>query len=261
MPDSAYFYDRLARLYGKDGLKKLESSVVMIVGLGGVGSWAAEAVVRCAVGKVILVDFDEVCETNINRQLQATSETLHKYKTEALAERFKKINPNISVISINSHLTQENCAQIMEHKPDFVIDAIDNITAKCFLINYCKKNNTPMIVSCGSGGRSNPEKIKITDLGLTENDALARNVRRILREKYAFPAKGKFGIKAVCSSENFIKPQEGLKPNETKNSISLGEGNNKKHPPLILGTACFITGIFGFMCASQAVNALLNKGE
>lgn len=156
----------------------------MIIGLGGVGSWAAEGLARSGVGHLSLVDFDYVCITNTNRQLQAMAGTIGKRKVEVLAERFQKINP---MAKIDAHLkfyNADSSADLFSAKPDFVIDAIDNITAKCHLLSFCRSNNIPVVTSVGSGGRLDPTQIRVTDLARTEGDPLARAVRKILRQKY-----------------------------------------------------------------------------
>lgn len=256
--EDKYFFDRLFRLYGEENVEKLKKAHIMLFGLGGVGSWAAEALARSAIGKITLVDFDIINETNINRQMPALSNTIGIEKVKIAADRLSKINPEIKVIPRNIRLMPENTEEILADMPSVVIDAVDNVTAKCFLINYCRANKIPIIVSCGSGGRADPSKVKIEDLGETENDALARVVRGILRKKYNFPKKGKFGIQAICSSEIACKPFAGLKPNETKNTI-VENCNEAKRSSMILGTACFVTGTFGFFCAAAAIGKILGK--
>ena len=287
-----YYFDRLVRLYGPEKFEKLRNAHVMLFGLGGVGSWAAEALARTAIGRITLVDFDIIGDTNMNRQMPALCDTVGSDKTAVAAERLKKINPAAEIIIKNMRLMPENTAELFKEacaakKPDAVIDAIDNLTAKCFLINFCREHKIPLIVSCGSGGRTDPSKIRVMDLGETENDALARTVRGILRKKYNFPKKGKFGIKAVCSSEPFRRPFEGPKPDEKKNflresrssaylcpsacgktdkngngavsSLALENksGENSKRAAPVLGTACFVTGTFGFFCAAEAIKEII----
>ena len=303
------YFDRLCRLYGKAVLEKLKAAHVLICGLGGVGSWAAEAIARTAIGRITLADFDIIGGTNINRQLPALSDTIGIKKTEAMAARFRKINPESAIKACDICLNPSNIPNLLAESPDIVIDAIDNVTAKCFLIAHCRKNGIPIIVSCGSGGRTDPSKIKVCDLAETQNDALARSVRYILRQKYGFPRKGRFGIQAVCSSELPHKPFSGINADESRhvlpfgslhfqgsfsselpsgfpapgiksavksevnaeksenpaNSVKLGNtdsmNNNNSEMPVrrsfINGTACFVTGSFGFFCASEAVKKII----
>jgi len=253
-----YYFDRLCRLYGKENLAKFKAAHVLICGLGGVGSWAAEAVARTAIGRITLADFDIVGETNINRQMPALTDTFGREKTAVIAERISKINPACRIEIKNMLLTPENIPFLFQEKTTVVIDAIDNVTAKCFLIAYCRKNKIPIIVSCGSGGRKAPSKIAVRDLAETENDALARSVRYVLRQKYGFPRKGNFGITAVCSSEIPNSPYPGLKQEETKH-ILPHEGKAPARMPFISGTACFVTGTFGFFCAAEAVKTIIGS--
>jgi len=237
---------RLEKLAGADGVRKLRSSSVMIIGCGGVGSWAAEAVARSAVGRITLVDFDTVSRSNINRQLPALENTLGEYKTEIIAARMKLINPEAAVMTYNLKIEESNIPVLLADRPDFVIDAIDDVRAKCALINYCKEKDINIIVSTGSGNKTDPTMIKINDLGLTKQDPLARAVRNTLRKKFGFPKSGKFGIPCVCSEE--IPRTAGSR--EEENSAGCKSFS---------GTLCCVTGSFGFACASFIVRKLLRE--
>jgi len=189
-------------------------SHVLVVGLGGVGSWAAEAIVRAGVGRVTIVDFDEICVTNANRQLHALTGLVGQQKSDVMGERLRKINPQARIRALATFYNQDSHAEVFAERPDFVIDAIDNITNKCFLIAHCHKEGIPIVVSTGSAGRLDPTQVEVTDLARTENDPLAHSIRRILRQQYGFPAEkpGKkpqpFGVAAVFSRENVIQPEE-----------------------------------------------------
>lgn len=249
-------FDRIARLYGDEGLAKLKAAHVMVVGVGGVGSWAAEAVARSAVGRLTLVDFDTVCIRNFNRQLQALTGNVGRLKAEVLAERLRLVNPAARIDAVTVPLTDQNCAQLLAGRP-FVIDAIDHITSKCFLIDYCRREKLPCVVSTGSGGRKDPTQVRVTDLGRTEMDPLARAVRQILKEKYDFPRKGAFGVNCVCSLEKPVKPREDMPHTDCRAGCMCPQGENdfnccsKKNA--VLGTAGFVTGAFGLACAAEAV--------
>lgn len=249
-------FDRMLRLVGAEGLARLRGAHVMVIGCGGVGSWAAEGVARSAVGHITLIDFDKVCVTNFNRQVQAVSGAEGRLKVEVLAERLRLINPAAVVETVERPFCEETHAGIMACAPDFVIDAIDNITSKCFLINYCRSKAIPMVTSTGSAGRLDPTLIRIEDLGRTRVDPLARAVRQILRAKYGFPAKGDYGVQAVCSIEESSLSREGGSPDDHKPGFCPG-AEEKARPPVresvVLGTAGFVTGAFGFACASAAV--------
>ena len=257
MEDPERRFDRMARLVGPKGMEKLKKAHVMVIGCGGVGSWAAETVARAAVGRITVIDFDTVCIRNFNRQLQALSGTIGKHKALLLAERLRLVNPEARIDGVANYFNDQTCAVQMKDRPDYVIDAIDHITSKCFLINYCRSNSIPMIVSTGSGGRMDPTQVRIMDLGLTEMDPLARAVRQILREKYDFPRKGKFGVDAVCTLEKAEKPHESMEATDCKAGCLCPQGENEfqscTKKSIVLGTAGFVTGAFGMACASAAV--------
>ena len=260
MEDPERRFDRMARLVGPAAMAKLRRSHVMVIGCGGVGSWAAETVARSAVGRVTVVDFDTVCIRNFNRQLQALSGTIGRPKAVLLAERLRLVNPEARIDAVAGYFNHETCDTLMAERPDFVIDAIDHITSKCFLINYCREKGLPLAVSTGSGGRMDPTQVRLTDLGLTEGDPLARAVRDILRKKYGFPKKGKFGIQAVCTLEPHMKPHESMESTDCKAGCLCPQGENEfqscTKKSVVLGTAGFVTGAFGMACASAAVRHL-----
>lgn len=258
-------FDRMGRLVGDRKMRKLLESHVLVVGLGGVGSWAAEAVVRSGVGEVTIVDFDEICVTNFNRQIHALQGHVGRDKAEVLAERFGRINPRARIHPLVQFYNFETCPGIFSRRPDFVIDAIDNVTAKCHLLNHCRKEGIPVVCSTGSGGRLDPLRIRSSDLSETETDPLARAIRRILRGKYGFPERGSFGIPAVYSVEPATPPEELGYDNGAGFRCVCPQGDNPyfqcDNRNLILGNAGFVTGAFGMACASIAVRALIDRIE
>lgn len=258
-------FDRMGRLVGDRGMKKLLESHVMIIGLGGVGSWAAESIVRSGVGRVTLVDFDEICVTNTNRQLHALAGMVGKDKSTVMAERMTQINPRVKATAIPKFYNADHCAEIFSERPDFVIDAIDHVTSKCHLLNFCRNEKLPVITSTGSGGRLDPTKVKVADLALTTVDPLARALRGILRELYQFPNKEgePFGIQAVYSTEAATEPEELHYDGGKGFRCVCPQGDNpyftcdKRN--VIMGNASFVTGTFGLVCASIAVQELLKS--
>jgi len=256
-------FDRMGRLVGDAKMKRLMDAHVMVIGIGGVGSWAAEAVVRSGVGKVTLVDFDEICVTNANRQIHALAGVVGKQKTDVMAERLRQINPRVEIRALAKFFNQESQAEVFSVRPDHVIDAIDSVTAKCQLLTYCRTENVPVVCSTGSGGRLDPTQVKVTDLAFTEVDPLARELRKILRLKYGFtPEEGvPWGIPAVYSAEPYTDPIElhydggkGFRcvcPNGDNPYFTCDRRN------VIMGNAGFVTGTFGMVCASVAVRALI----
>jgi tRNA A37 threonylcarbamoyladenosine dehydratase len=257
-------FDRMGRLVGDRRMKRLLESHVMVLGLGGVGSWAAESIVRSGVGEVTLVDFDEICITNFNRQLHALNGMVGKQKAPVMAERMKSINPGLKVNAFAKFYNVAHCEEIFARRPDFVIDAIDNVTAKCHLLDYCLSNQIPLVCSTGSGGRLDPTRIKVADLAMTEVDPLARELRKILRQKYGFPPDGEtFGIPAVYSDEMYREPEELHYDGGKGFRCVCPQGDNPyftcDRRNLIMGNASFVTGAFGLACASVAVRALIDE--
>ena len=256
-------FDRMGRLVGDGGMKSLFASHVMVIGLGGVGSHAAESLVRSGVGKVTLVDFDKVCITNTNRQLQAMKGMVGKYKATVLAERLRKINPQAQVDDAVAFYNAPNSEELLGLAPDYVVDAIDNVTAKCHLLATCIEKGIPVVSSTGASGRMDPTSIQTADLAETRNDPLAAMVRKLLRQNYNFPREGKFGIPSVFSVESISMPEE-LHYDEGKGfrCVCPGGANNFHscdNRNIIYGTAGFVTGTFGLTCASLVVRGLLGK--
>jgi len=254
-------FDRLGRLIGDESMKKLMGAHVMIIGLGGVGSWCAEMLARSGVGKLTLIDFDEICVTNFNRQLHALQGMVGKQKAEAVAERLRKINPQAEFVPVMKFFNQDSKDEIFETYPDFVVDAIDSITPKCMLLAFCHEKGIPVISSTGSAGRLDPTRIQIADLGETEIDPLAKAVRRILRQQYGFSDKGPFGIQAVYSMEPPTEPEE-LRYDQGKGfKCVCPQGNNTffncDNRNVIMGSAGFVTSAFGMACASYVVKEII----
>ncbi len=256
-------FDRMGRLVGDDAMKRLMNSHVMILGLGGVGSWAAESIVRSGVGRVTLVDFDEICVTNFNRQLHALQGSVGKKKAEVLADRLSRINPQATIVPLVKFYTRDTADEIMTPHPDYVIDAIDHITGKCHLLNYCTTHKIPIVTCTGSGGRLDPTQVKTCDLAQTQLDPLARDVRRILREKYQFPKTGDFGIQAVYSPEPVTMPHDLTYDNGKGFRCVCPQGETGPftcdNRNLIMGNAGFVTGAFGMAAASLAVRTLIQN--
>ena len=183
-------YDRrfagVAKVYGEDAFAHYERSHVMVIGIGGVGSWAVEALARSGVGELTLVDMDVVAASNINRQLPAMSSTLGHEKIAVMAERCKQINPRIKINLIDDYLTPENIAELLASQPDVILDCIDDVKAKFALMLYCRFNKMQLIVSGGAGGKLDPLKIRVADLSKTEQDPMLAKLRSQLRGKGIF---------------------------------------------------------------------------
>ena len=253
-------FDRMGRLCGDAGMERLFGAHVMVVGLGGVGSFAVEALVRSGIGRLSLVDFDRVCVTNTNRQLQAVQGVIGRGKAALLAERVRLVNPQAQAEPIAKFYSEKTADEILVRRPDFLIDAIDNVTAKCHLLAACRERGIPVVSSMGASGRWDPTSIRVVDLAETRRDPLADAVRRILRRKHGFPASGAFGISAVYSEELPQDPIELHYDGAAGFQCVCPGGNNDVHGceerRLIYGTASFVTGSFGLAAASVVVRAL-----
>lgn len=202
----------VSRLYGSAGARAISEAHVIVVGVGGVGSWAAEAMARTDVRRITLIDLDNVAESNTNRQIQALNNEFGKAKIRALAERFALINPRASVEQIEEFVDADNVAELIAPGA-FVIDCIDQVRAKAAMIAHCRKIGN-WIVTCGAaGGRVDPTRIQVGDLGRLKGDPLLSNVRYRLRKEYGFPAVGHktqpapFRIPAVFSDEPVKRPE------------------------------------------------------
>jgi tRNA A37 threonylcarbamoyladenosine dehydratase len=202
----------IARLYGERALERFRAAHVCVVGVGGVGSWIVEALARSAVGRLTLIDLDNVAESNINRQIQALSTTVGMPKIEALKQRIALINPYCEVELIEDFIDPDNIPQMIgTDRFDYVVDAIDSVKAKAALIAYCSQHAMPLIVIGGAGGQLDPTKIEVRDLARTEQEPLLKKVRKVLRAHYGFARgeKNKYHIDAVFSMEPLRYPQSG----------------------------------------------------
>lgn len=258
-------FDRMGRLVGDDQMKQLFKSHVMVIGLGGVGSWAAESLARSGIGRITLIDFDEICITNANRQLHALQGLVGQKKANVMAERLKKINPQAKIESVPLFYNKESSEQILNLQPDCILDAIDNLTAKTHLLNECRRRRIKVITSGGASGKMDPTRIKIIDLAQTNIDPLSHSVRKILRQEYAFPKEKFFDIPCVFSDEIPIQPIE-LK-------YDMGQGfkcvcpqgeidpHGCMHRSVIYGTASFVTGAFGLAMASWVVRNIVQHQQ
>lgn len=190
------------RLYGRDGFARIRAAHGIVVGVGGVGSWAAEALARSGLGRITLIDMDVVAESNLNRQAHATVTTLGANKVDAMRARIHSFAPSVQVQLIDDFLTPENVAMLIPADASFVIDAADKMRAKVAMALHCVAHKIPLIACGGAGGKSDASRLKIDDLTFTEQDALLAKLRVDLRQNHGFPrGKKKFHIAAVFSPE------------------------------------------------------------
>ncbi|MGC7559641.1 tRNA cyclic N6-threonylcarbamoyladenosine(37) synthase TcdA [Pasteurella sp. PK-2025] len=239
----------IGRLYGTEGLARLRQAHICVIGIGGVGSWCVEALARSGVGKLTLIDMDDICVTNINRQIHALSGNIGQLKTEVMKERVERINPECDVKIIDDFISCENLADYLLPDYDYVIDAIDSVKTKAALIAYCKRHKIKIISVGGAGGQTDPTQIQITDLSKTIQDPLLAKVRSVLRKEYQFSQnpKRKFGIDCVFSTQPLIFPKMAENC-EVSATMNCANG---------FGAATMITATFGFFAVSRVIDKLL----
>src|SRR6516164_949486 len=200
----------LSRLFGSAGLASLRRAHVCVVGLGGVGSWTVEALARSGIGQLTLIDMDDVCISNVNRQIHALDAELGQPKVEVLARRVRAINPECVVHQLHSFFLKSNARQVLQTPFDGVVDAIDGPSLKCLLIASCRERKIPIVAVGGAGGRQDPTAIEVTDLAFSSGDRLLQQVRRKLRRDYGFPRGDQpFGVECVVSRELPVFPTRG----------------------------------------------------
>ncbi|PBP85160.1 tRNA cyclic N6-threonylcarbamoyladenosine(37) synthase TcdA [Pseudomonas syringae] len=246
----------IARLYGIEGLARLRAAHVAVVGIGGVGSWAAEAMARSGVGEISLFDMDDVCVSNSNRQLHALSTTVGQSKVEVMAERIRAINPYCIVHAVSDFVTRDTMAECITPDMDFVIDCIDSVNAKAALISWCKRRKIQMVTTGGAGGQIDPTLIQIADLNRTFNDPLASKVRSTLRRDYGFSRTPNrhYSVPCVFSTEQLRYPKpDGSICLEKK---FVGEGV-KLDCAGGFGAVMMVTATFGMVAATRAVDKLV----
>jgi tRNA A37 threonylcarbamoyladenosine dehydratase len=256
--DSERRFGGIRRLYGDAGVQRFREAHVCVIGIGGVGSWAAEALARSAVGRITLIDLDHVAESNINRQLHALSGTLGQAKVQAMAERIRQINPDCRVDGIEEFISDDNLAELLGRGYDYVIDCIDGFRIKAALIAWCRRNRVRLVTVGGAGGQTDPTRIRVADLSNTEHDALFSKTRKLLRTDYGFPRnlKRRFDIPCVYSSEQPLFP-----------AADGGVCHEKPHRPAAglncaggLGSAMTVTATFGLVAASHVLKKLASGG-
>ena len=240
MIETPSFLMRTELLFGAEKLQKLRNSHVLVLGLGGVGAYAAEMLVRAGVGELTVVDGDVVEETNLNRQLPALHSTLGRAKSTVLKERFLDINPDCIIHDIFEYIELEKTEKLLETQFDYAVDAIDSLSPKVYFLKRCLEKNIPVISSMGSGGRMDPLAVKIADISKTYNCGLARAVRQKLKKLGITK-----GIKTVFSDESV--PPEAVK--------AYTDENGYNHS--MTGTVSYIVAVFGCVLASEVIRRLV----
>jgi len=247
-------FSGVRRLYGEQGLARLQKAHVLVIGIGGVGSWAVEALARNAVGKLTLVDLDNLAESNMNRQIHALDETLGKAKVTAMHERIAAINPLCEVIEVEDFVTPENLASLLANQPDVVVDCMDDTKAKIALAAYCKQQPLPLIMVGSAGGKLDATRIRLADLAHVQGDRMLAKVRNQLRRDHGFAKasdhkkSAKFGIMAVYSDEPVERPEEACETSQAGLTGLNCAG---------YGSSICVTATAGFVAAQQAIGQLI----
>ncbi len=256
MNDYEARFSGIARLYGRESLARLRQSHAMVVGVGGVGSWAVEALARSGIGELTLIDLDEICISNTNRQLPALVGKIGQPKVEVLKERVLAINPECRVHAIQKFFTATTAAELLSIPCSGVVDAIDSLKHKALLIAECTKRQLPIIVSGGAGGRRDPTALRYADLSEASHDRLLQQTRRLLRKEYGFPASGKlFGIDCVFTAEPPLFPQS----DGTVCAVRETGTDTKMNCESGYGAATSVTGAFGFAAAARLVEKIIAR--
>jgi len=247
-------FSRNELLIGPSGVMRLKESTVAVFGLGGVGGFAAEALCRGGIGRIVIVDFDDICLTNVNRQIHAMEGTIGRAKALVMAERMRHINPLAEIIPYKDFYSAETSEFLLSADYDYVVDAIDHITSKLHLIKSCRKRGIPIVSSMGAAAKLDPTKIGVADIANTHKCRMARSVRKLLKRQGI-----ETGVKVVFSTEEY-RPQEVMDGGCKGNCICPNRGDQRfscEHRRVILGSSSFIPPIFGFTLAGVVINDLL----
>lgn len=248
----------IARLYGVDGLQSLSCAHFLVVGIGGVGTWAAEALARSGIGTITLADLDDICVTNINRQTHALQSTIGQSKTAAMAARLKDINPRIVVHELEDFIDPQNVRHYIDSRYDVIVDCADTAHSKTAIIATAKYQKQLVVTVGSAGGKRDPRLITSCDLSKTVNDPLLAKVRGQLRRfhNYSRNPKRNFSVEAVYSSETMVYPDENGQMCTTKN---FKDGETALNCNGGFGSSTMITGSFGFLAASRAIDKYLAR--
>lgn len=245
--DNARRFGGIARLYGEPGLARLQAAHVCVIGVGGVGSWAVEALARSGIGRLTLIDMDHVAESNINRQLPALSDTLGKPKVLVLAERVAAINSTCRVTCVEDFVTTDNLDILIHDGMDWVLDCIDSYRLKAALIAHCRRRKQRVLTMGGAGGQMDPTRIQVADLARTEQDPLLAKTRKLLRTDFGYSRnpKRRFEVPAVYSTEPLRQPVAGANRDATSGLNCAG-----------FGAVMHVTASFGLIGVGHVLDKL-----
>lgn len=264
MFSDSYFrrFNGIARLYGDAGLEQFSKAHICVIGIGGVGSWCAESLVRSGIGEITLIDLDEICVSNTNRQLHTLSSTIGQSKVDVMTNRLREINPECNIHSIEDFINQENFTAYLGNKEapkfDYIIDAIDSVKDKAALIAYCKRQKLKLLTIGGAGGQIDPTQIEIKDLAKTVQDPLISKIREYLKSIHRLnkDSKGKYGVLCVFSTEQLRYPA-------IKGTICFDKGKIESSGKIScnagLGAVSTVTATFGFVAVSAILKFLSQR--
>ena len=257
MSDYVERFGGIERLFGREGASRLQAAHVCVIGIGGVGAWSAEALARSGVGALTLVDLDEICISNINRQLPALTETIGLAKVEVMARRIHAINPECRVTAEQRFFTSETAEELLTPRYDFVLDAIDNVTNRVILLARCREKQLRVAACGGAGGRREATAVRQADLAKVSHDRLLAEVRKRLRKQHGFPGEGELmGVECIYSAE----PPVYAQPDGSVCAVKAEtEGGTRLNCNGGLGSAAFVTGVFGFAAAGYVVRELARR--
>ncbi len=257
-PEYLQRFGGLARLYGQDALQLLTNAHFVVIGLGGVGTWVAEALARSGVGELTLIEMDDVCVTNTNRQSHALKSNLGRPKNQVITERLRDINPELVIHSIEDFIDQDNMKNLIGKQHHVVIDAIDAAHLKARLVAYCLAIKVRLITIGSSGGKRNPLAVTVDDLGRSISDPMLAKVRTQLYRHHNFSRdkNRKFRVDAVYSTEQMVYPQPDGSVCMDKQALADGV---KLDCAGGFGSSVMVTGTFGFVAATRAIERYLDK--
>ncbi len=244
----------IGSLLSPESLNILKNSHCAVIGLGGVGSWVVESFARSGIGSITLVDLDDICVSNTNRQIHAELDNYGKLKIDALEERVLRINPDCKVRKIHGYFNKSSIDKVFgDTRYDFVVDAIDSVQDKCELINHCFKTKTPMVISGSVGGKSDPTKVRVAELSKTRNDLMLRKVRKKLKREYGFPLGWtRAKVKAVYTEEPVRKFRASEDSESSHMKLDCSGG---------LGAITHVSGTIGFFAAHIAISYLISRDK
>jgi tRNA A37 threonylcarbamoyladenosine dehydratase len=251
-------FDRTARLLGLRAMERLAGAHVVVLGLGGVGSFAAEALARAGVGHLTLVDGERIEETNVNRQLHALDGDVGRSKADAMADRLRRVAPQARIDPVCEFYGEENAERLVPEGTSFVVDAMDTVVAKLHVVARCLDAKIPIVTALGAARRIDPRAIQVSDLCESHTDQLAKDVRKYLRRRYGISAREPTGVLAVWSSEE-PRPTLSLPGDEDgipgARKRAAGEDGGRREPKCF-GSLAAVTGVFGLAAAGAVIQRI-----